>query len=101
MKHSFISLSLAFLLCLCAFTAKAESKIHVTRKDLNHIKVLSSSSDKVHLYLKSNNQETYRISFLSENEAHTILDRFKTNDELLLTIQPVTNKSYLDVISWQ
>lgn len=93
---------LVLTLSIVAFKAHASDEKRIERKDLSKIKVLSSSTDKVHLFLKSTlNKETYRISFLNDHDANLILNRLKSNEALILKTEPVLNKTYLDVISWQ
>lgn len=91
---------LVLTLSILTFKAEAGDEKRIERKDLSNIKVLSSSSEKVHLFLKSS-KETYRISFLSDTDAHIILNRLKSNEALILKTEPVLNKTYLNVISWQ
>lgn len=87
--------------CVGVVGVSSAGEEQIKRSDIEKIKIISSSTDKVQLYVTSTAKKVYRISYLSENEAHTILDRLKFDQNLVLQTIQNANRNYLDVSSWQ
>lgn len=105
MDHKIKAIILFTFLLTPAFSLGADlepvsQELH--KKNVSCIKIISSAYDRIHLFVTGHDKQTYRIAGVNEEQAKIILDRFKKDGSpLLMKTQPVSEKGFLDVVSWQ
>lgn len=80
--------------------AEPESLV-LYKKDIQHVRILSSGVDRISLFIKHKNNKIYRLSFLSEEEANFILNRVDSSEGLSVSSVSVPGRNYQEVQSWE
>lgn len=81
-------------------TPLAKSSVSLNKVDIARIKIISPRSDRFTLFITGQDARKYRISGLSEQQAHGILERLKTGTPLNFDYQGLDSREYLDVQTW-
>ena len=103
MKRIFSLLVCLILLSVPVWAQNASSSkklTELTREDITEIKIIGSDVDRIHLFLKHHNKKIFRVSSVTEEEAHKILSQL-SSDSIRIETQQALNRVYFDIVDWQ
>lgn len=82
-------------------TAETAQKQELHKSDITGIKIVSSVYNKIHLFLTDQNNATYRMSMLNQNQAQEVLNRFKSDSSLIIKTTPGEGKNSYNIVDWR